>query len=144
MTKHVVPPAEGLRTGVRFSPPPPPAVKFGKRFIGVAKRTKSTPIGSGFLMKNKKVNNSRRKVTQYLAGLPVICVASVASAAKKRPAPKPFRKRTREEVRYQNEPYIGRACAKCMLYQGNGLCVILDDAVSPDGWCSEWTPGTVG
>ncbi|MEK9964187.1 MAG: high-potential iron-sulfur protein, partial [Betaproteobacteria bacterium] len=124
--------------------PPPSAVKFGERIVGVAKITKSAPKGLGFVMKNKKVNNSRRKITQYLAGLPIICIAPVASAAKKRPAPKPFRKRTREEVKYQNEPYIGRACAKCMLYQGNGLCVILDDAVSPNGWCSEWTPGTVG
>lgn len=55
-----------------------------------------------------------------------------------------FRKRTREEVQYQAEPYLGRTCSKCVLYQGNGVCVILADAVSPNGWCNQWVPNTMG
>jgi hypothetical protein len=55
-----------------------------------------------------------------------------------------FKKRTREEVQYQNEPYLGRTCARCVLYQGDGVCVILADAVSPQGWCNQWVPNTMG
>lgn len=55
-----------------------------------------------------------------------------------------FKKRTREEVKYQAEPYLGRTCSKCVLYQGDGECVILADAVSPNGWCDQWVPNTMG
>ncbi len=55
-----------------------------------------------------------------------------------------LRKRTREDVQYQNEPYLGRTCAKCVLYQGDGVCVILEGAVSPQGWCNQWVPNTMG
>ena len=55
-----------------------------------------------------------------------------------------FKKRTREEVQYQNEAYRGRTCAKCVLYQGDGECVILEGAVSPGGWCNQWVPNTMG
>ena len=78
------------------------------------------------------------------------CVAGsvllpLAASAVERPKPKdPFRKRTREEVQYQAEPYLGRSCARCVLYQGNGVCVILEGAVSPEGWCNQWVPNTAG
>ena len=68
-----------------------------------------------------------------------------AVRAVERPKPKdPLRKRSREEVQYQDEPYLGRSCARCVLYQGHGVCVILEDPVSPDGWCNQWVPSTAG
>lgn len=68
-----------------------------------------------------------------------------AVSAVKRPPPKdPLRKRTRREVRYQDEPYLGRSCARCVLYQGHGVCVILEGPVSPQGWCDQWVPATMG
>ncbi len=70
---------------------------------------------------------------------------AVASGAVAQNKPQPgLRKRTREEVRYQNEPYLGRTCSRCVLYQGDGVCVILDAAVSPEGWCNQWVPNTMG
>lgn len=62
-----------------------------------------------------------------------------------RPTPrKRTRTRTREEVKYQNAPFLGRTCARCVFYQGHGVCVILEGAVSPNGWCTQWAPNTVG
>jgi hypothetical protein len=82
----------------------------------------------------------RRFIMLATAG--VGAIASMA-AAQDKPLPG-LRKRTREEVRYQNEPYLGRMCSRCVLYQGEGVCVILDGAVSPQGWCTQWVPNTMG
>lgn len=71
------------------------------------------------------------------------CAAAVPAGAQNKPQPG-LRKRSREEVRYQNEPYLGRTCSRCVLYQGDGVCVILDGAVSPEGWCTQWVPNTMG
>jgi len=82
---------------------------------------------------------SRRR---FLVATAVGACVSIANAQNK---PEPgLRKRSREEVRYQNEPYLGRTCARCVLYQGDGMCVILDGAVSPNGWCNQWVPNTMG
>jgi hypothetical protein len=71
------------------------------------------------------------------------CAVASKATAQNKPAPG-LRKRSREEVRYQNEPYLGRTCSRCVLYQGDGVCVILDGAVSPEGWCTQWVPNTMG
>jgi High potential iron-sulfur protein len=54
------------------------------------------------------------------------------------------KKYTKERVGYRDEPYLGRTCAKCVLYSGDGNCAIVDGQVSPDGWCTQWMPATVG
>ncbi|MGD8790830.1 MAG: hypothetical protein PVH05_15245 [Burkholderiales bacterium] len=93
----------------------------------------------------KRTPDSRRR-RRFLGR----CVAAslslpVVAAAVERPKPKdPFRKRSREEVHYQAEPYLGRSCAQCVLYQGHGVCVILEGAVSPNGYCDQWVPNTAG
>ena len=33
------------------------------------------------------------------------------------------KKYTKERVGYRDEPYLGRTCAKCVLYSGDGNCV---------------------
>ena len=63
------------------------------------------------------------------------------------PSPKPptgLKKRSRESVGYRDFPYEKRTCAKCMLYMGDGECVIIEGKVSVDGWCNQWTPPTIG
>jgi hypothetical protein len=55
-----------------------------------------------------------------------------------------LKKRSKEAVGYRDEPYEGRSCAKCVLYAGNGECVLVEGEVSPNGWCLQWTPATVG
>ena len=68
--------------------------------------------------------------------------ASIAPAyAQQKPG---LRIRTREEVGYRNEPYLNRACSRCVLYQGDGKCVILSEPVDPNGWCTQWVPATMG
>lgn len=92
-------------------------------------------------MSERKTSLARRRFLFATAG--VACAAAASAGAQNKPAPG-LRKRTREEVRYQNEPYIGRTCSRCVLYQGDGVCVILDGAVSPEGWCTQWVPNTMG
>ena len=94
-------------------------------------------------MKQPKDLRSRRVFLRQCVAAS-LCLPALAAAVE-RPKPKdPFRKRSREEVQYQAEPYLGRSCAQCVLYQGHGVCVILEDAVSPDGYCNQWVPNTAG
>jgi High potential iron-sulfur protein len=55
-----------------------------------------------------------------------------------------LKKRSKEAVGYRDEPYEGRSCAKCVLYTGHGECVLVEGEVSPNGWCLQWTPATMG
>ena len=54
------------------------------------------------------------------------------------------KKYSKERVGYRDEPYQGRTCAKCVLYAGHGECAIVEGEVSPNGWCVQWTPATMG
>ncbi|HVY04496.1 MAG TPA: high-potential iron-sulfur protein [Burkholderiales bacterium] len=82
----------------------------------------------------------RRRLLRFLGA--AACAGSVLPAtAQQKPG---LRIRTREEVGYRDEPYLGRMCAKCVLYQGDGKCVILSDPVNPNGWCTQWVPATMG
>ncbi|HZP92717.1 MAG TPA: high-potential iron-sulfur protein [Burkholderiales bacterium] len=78
------------------------------------------------------------------AGAVLAGAAAVSARAQQGKPPAGLRKRKKSEVRYQDEPYLGRTCSKCVLYQGDGVCTILDEKVSPNGWCSQWVPNTMG
>lgn len=83
----------------------------------------------------------------FLLRFAAVTVAGSAAAQQRGPDGryKPqLRKRTREEVHYQDGPHLGRTCSRCVLYQGNGTCVILEGPVSPNGWCNQWVPNTMG
>jgi hypothetical protein len=54
------------------------------------------------------------------------------------------KKCSKERVGYRDEPYLGRTCARCVLYPGHGECAIVEGEVRPNGWCLQWTPATVG
>jgi hypothetical protein len=86
-----------------------------------------------------------QRISRRVFLIATLSACAMTSAARARDKPLPgLRKRSREEVRYQNEPYLGRTCSRCVLYQGDGACVILDGAVSPEGWCTQWVPNTMG
>lgn len=90
-------------------------------------------------MKNNPMMRARRALLKAIilgAG-----VATVPAVAQKKPG---MRIRTREEVGYRDEPYLGRTCSRCVLYQGDGKCVILSELVNPNGWCTQWVPSTMG
>jgi hypothetical protein len=90
-------------------------------------------------MKEKPVVQSRRRLMAAAAA----CVsAALGSALAEQKGG--LRIRTREEVGYRDEPYLGRTCSRCVLYQGEGKCVILSEPVSPTGWCTQWVPNTMG
>ena len=90
-------------------------------------------------MKGKPLVPARR--TLLKAGVACVGVAMAPAVAQQKPG---LRIRTREEVGYRDEPYLGRTCSRCVLYQGDGKCVILSEPVSPNGWCTQWVPNTMG
>lgn len=82
--------------------------------------------------------NRLRVRRALLHGLAVVALgvrAGWARAAKKY---------AKERVGYSDQPYLGRTCSKCVLYVGHGECAIVEGVVSPDGWCIQWTPATIG
>ena len=96
-------------------------------------------------MSAKTLRPSRRRVV--LAAMSVSGAALLAGALESHAQQKPkatLKKRTKEAVGYRDEPYDGRSCAKCVLYSGNGECVLVEGEVSPNGWCVQWTPATMG
>ena len=96
-------------------------------------------------MSSKISQPSRRRMLQSLfAG--IIGSFSFQTRAEdiKHTPPRGLKKRSRESVGYRDFPYEKRSCAKCMLYVGDGECVIIEGKVSPDGWCNQWTPPTIG
>lgn len=87
----------------------------------------------------------RRRLLRCLLGAIAGVLALPGRANEPRPAPPTgLKKRSRESVGYRDFPYENRTCAKCMLYVGDGECVIIEGKVSVDGWCNQWTPPTIG
>lgn len=98
-------------------------------------------------MKAKTFRPSRRGVLKAAAsvGGAALLLRALDGTAQQQFKPKPgLTKRSKEKVGYRDEPYEGRACAKCVLYVGHGECVIVEGEVSPNGWCVQWTPATMG
>jgi len=97
-------------------------------------------------MSARTLRPSRRRVV--LAAMSVSGAALLAgvleSNAQQQKPKATLKKRTKEAVGYRDEPYDGRSCAKCVLYSGNGECVLVEGEVSPNGWCVQWTPATMG
>ena len=81
----------------------------------------------------------RRMLKGVLAAAVAAMTAQPGGAAESK-----AKKYTKERVGYRDEPYLGRTCSKCMLYAGEGECAIVEGLVSPNGWCLQWTPGTIG
>lgn len=78
------------------------------------------------------------------AGGAALLAGAMDSAAQQQKPKATLKKRSKEAVGYRDEPYEGRSCAKCVLYSGHGECVLVEGEVSPNGWCLQWTPATMG
>lgn len=79
----------------------------------------------------------RRRLLLLLAAAPL-------AAAAAQPAPA-VRKRTKASVGYIEPSAIpNRRCGNCILYAGNGECITVESPVAIEGWCSQWTPATMG
>ena len=95
------------------------------------------------MSQNDRIDRTRR----YLLIAPLVLTtmrSSLAAEESRMKPPSGLKKRPREKFKYQDSPVDGRSCAKCMLYFGDGQCAIIEGAVSPDGWCNQWVPPTVG
>lgn len=91
-------------------------------------------------MNDPKPIPARRRLCVWLA---LACAAPVMTGTAAEPA-KGMRKYSKERVGYRDEPYQGRTCAGCVLYSGHGECAIVEGTVSAQGWCTQWTPATMG
>jgi hypothetical protein len=96
-------------------------------------------------MRARTFRLSRRRVLEVAASAAGGALLAVALEGSAQQNPKAtLKKRSKEAVGYRDEPYEGRACAKCVLYAGHGECVLVEGEVSPNGWCLQWTPATMG
>ena len=97
-------------------------------------------------MKSKKPLMPRRALLKSAVVLAATFAVAPLSAQQNRKKPQQpgMRIRTREQIGYRDEPYLGRTCSKCVLYAGDGKCVIVSEPVSSEGWCPQWVPNTVG
>jgi len=96
-------------------------------------------------MRARTVRPSRRRVLKaaVTAGGFALLARALESAAQQAPKAT-LKKRSKEAVGYRDAPNEGRSCAKCVLYVGYGECVLVEGEVSPNGWCVQWTPATMG
>jgi hypothetical protein len=96
-------------------------------------------------MKARTWRPSRRRVLQAAMSIGATALLARGPESTAQQTPKAtLKKRSKEAVGYRDEPYQGRACAKCVLYAGHGECVLVEGEVSPNGWCLQWTPATMG
>ena len=96
-------------------------------------------------MRSISFDRSRRGLLRALALLGAGAFGAALEARAQDGKPKAILKKySKERVGYRDEPYLGRTCSKCVLYAGEGNCAIVDGQVSPDGWCTQWTPATMG
>jgi high potential iron-sulfur protein len=96
-------------------------------------------------MSARTLRPSRRRMLQAAMSIGGAALLSPALESTAQQNPKAtLKKRSKEAVGYRDEPYEGRSCAKCVLYSGHGECVLVEGEVSPNGWCLQWTPATMG
>jgi hypothetical protein len=99
-------------------------------------------------MRSISFRRSRRSLLRAVALLGgAVLGTTLEAVAQDKPKPKPkavMKKYTKERVGYRDEPYEGRTCGKCVLYAGDGNCAIVEGQVSSNGWCTQWTPATIG
>jgi hypothetical protein len=96
-------------------------------------------------MRSISFRRSRRSLLRVVALLGGAVLGSALEAGAQDAKPKAVMKKySKERVGYRDQPYEGRTCAKCVLYAGDGNCAIVEGQVSPEGWCMQWTPATIG
>jgi len=93
-------------------------------------------------MKSRQSLMSRRALLKGAAVLAATAAVAPVAAQQNRKKPQQpgMRIRTREEVGYRDEPYLGRTCSRCVLYAGDGKCVILSEPVNPQAGARSGCP----
>ncbi len=77
---------------------------------------------------------SRRSV---IAGAAMIGVGAVCMAASRAQAQS---KMSQADAKYQDKPNGEDYCEKCALFQAPDACQGVDGKISPQGWCSLYSP----
>jgi hypothetical protein len=95
-------------------------------------------------MSARTLRLSRRRLLLAATSVGAALLARVPESSAQQKPKATLKKRSKEAVGYRDEPYEGRSCAKCVLYAGHGECVLVEGEVSPNGWCLQWTPATMG
>jgi anaerobic selenocysteine-containing dehydrogenase len=88
-------------------------------------------------MKNELADLSRRsffkQITAYALGaaLTVGLIPNLSFAQTKM---------TQKDAAYQDTPKGTKSCSNCSLFEAPSGCKIVEGKVSPQGWCSVFTP----
>ncbi|MCB1949341.1 MAG: high-potential iron-sulfur protein [Burkholderiales bacterium] len=83
---------------------------------------------------------TRRELIKFLAiGITFPLMTGAINKAEAAKAPKTV-------VKYQDNPNRNEKCSNCMQFipgktpQANGECKIVEGRISPEGWCTAYTP----
>jgi hypothetical protein len=79
-----------------------------------------------------------------LLGGALLAAGAAALACPRRQGLAQANRYSKERVGYRDELHLGRTCAKRVLHAGPGESAIVVGEVSPNGWCVQRTPATVG
>ncbi|HET7413147.1 MAG TPA: high potential iron sulfur protein [Pararhizobium sp.] len=83
-----------------------------------------------------KTKLSRRSL---LKGVPILTGAVVAAAALPKAALAKA-KLSHSASQYQDSPKNGQKCSGCSQFQPPSSCKIVQDPISPNGWCKFYQP----
>lgn len=92
-------------------------------------------------MSNDKTGTTRREI--FKTGVLAVVGAVAAAAVLSQPAQA---KMAQKAAMYQPKPHGSQACKNCGRFiagktpAADGTCVIVDGAVSPQGWCAMYVP----
>ncbi|MDR4307555.1 high potential iron sulfur protein [Chelatococcus sambhunathii] len=77
---------------------------------------------------------SRRSVIAGAAmiGVGGLCIASTRAVAQS--------KQKQADVQYQSSPKGADKCAGCAMFQAPDACQAVEGPISPEGWCSIYSP----
>ncbi|RXF74087.1 high-potential iron-sulfur protein [Hansschlegelia zhihuaiae] len=67
-----------------------------------------------------------------MAGMGAICLTATRAAAQS--------KQKQADVQYQSSPKDGQKCSGCALFQPPNACAGVEGEISPEGWCSIFSP----
>jgi len=87
---------------------------------------------------------TRRTTLRRLLAACLGWVSATRLAGADSPASGGMKKRTKLSVKYTDHSENNRTCSNCILYTGDGQCVVVEGEVALGGWCTSWAPTTMG
>ncbi len=74
----------------------------------------------------------RQLLTIVLVSAPALLAVRTAGAQ--------TTKLSHDAAKYQDKPNHGQQCSKCVHFEAPNHCKLVQDPISPNGWCTLYTP----